>query len=132
KDVLFIEDTIDRYQLKTDSASVQKQYYDQNDNRDLIMRESDYNKYADLSGEDKVDIQDDTAIEVGDSNKVLMDDSQADRLMDVPIKLQDGETIQPDHMIESDAIPEMFSYYIVSDSNFKALPSPIDQKKTVA
>lgn len=132
KDVGFIEDTTDQHQIETNSDAIDMRYFDQNDNQVLIASASDYNRFAELTDEETVQVQDDEAIVVGDSNQVMVNDSYADRLMDVPVKLKKGKTIQPDRMIESDVLPEMNSYYIVSADVYEALPSAVDEEKTIA
>ncbi|WP_449354017.1 ABC transporter permease [Virgibacillus natechei] len=132
KDIDIIEEKIDAYDIQADSSVVDMNYFNQNDRDVLITNESDYNRFAELLGEKKVDVADDEAIVVTDSNRVLVPDSETDRLMDIPVELADGTTIQPDRTLETLVLPEMFSYYIISDDMYEQLPQPASTETTVA
>ncbi|MBY7143831.1 ABC transporter permease [Virgibacillus sp. NKC19-3] len=132
KDIGIIEKTMDAYHIQTDARVVDMNYFNQNDEDVLITNESDYNQVAALIGEKKVQVEDDEAIVVADSDRVLMPGSESDRLMNVPIELADGTTIEPSRMMEAHVLPEMFSYYIISDDRYEQLPQPTSTETNVA
>ncbi|WP_010529850.1 FtsX-like permease family protein [Lentibacillus jeotgali] len=125
EDVRAIEEKMDEYDIEGESGQVDLTYFNRNDGEVLITSESDYNRFADMLGERKVNLDNDEAIVIGDSNRVLAPQSEKDRLMDSPVELADGTTIQPDRLLESShVLPEMYSYYIVSDTAYERLPEP--------
>ncbi|HLR62110.1 MAG TPA: FtsX-like permease family protein [Lentibacillus sp.] len=120
-----IEETIDEHDIKAKSGKIDMTYYSRNDSEVLITSESNYNRFAEMLGERKVNVSNDEAIVIGDSNRVLAPSDEKDRLMDNPVKLADGTVIKPDRLLESShVLPEMYSYYIVSDAAYQRLPQP--------
>lgn len=125
-----VEETLNNYDIQTEKASVELTYFEvENSGRPqvLIAKESEYNRFAALLGEEKIDVAEGKAIVVADSSKIIIGgESKNDRLMDVPIELENGEHVYPDQFISTVVMPEMFSYYIVDDESFKALPGPVE------
>jgi len=123
EDVRLIEETLAAYDIEAESGQVDMHYFNQNDSEVLIVKESDYNRFAGLLDEEKVEVADDEAIVIGDSNQVLAPESEQDRFLEVPVELIDGSTLQPSQFLESShVLPEMYSYYIVSDGMYEKLP----------
>ncbi|SFD99568.1 putative ABC transport system permease protein [Lentibacillus persicus] len=126
-----IVETLDSYDIQAEKASVEMNYFEvENSERPevLIAKESEYNRFAELFGEKKVDVGGDEAIVVSDSSRVMIGASKKERLMDVPIKLKNGRSAHPDRLISTVVMPEMYSYYIVDDETFKALPDSVETK----
>ncbi|HLS09762.1 MAG TPA: FtsX-like permease family protein, partial [Lentibacillus sp.] len=126
-----VDETLNKYDIQTEKASVELNYFEvDNSERPqvLIAKESDYNRFAGLLGEEKVDVGDQGAIVVADSSKVMIGASKKERLMDVPIEMEDGGSIHPDRLISTVVLPEMYAYYIVDDDTFESLPKPVESK----
>jgi putative ABC transport system permease protein len=133
EDVRFIEETIAVHDIEAASGQIDMRYFGQQDSEVLITNESDYNLFANLLGEQKVNVDNDEVIVIGDSNQVLAPESEIGRLMDMPVKLADGSILEPDQLLESShVLPEMFSFYIISDSMYEKLPEPVRVKTSIA
>ncbi|TFJ93510.1 ABC transporter permease [Lentibacillus salicampi] len=130
KEVRFIEKALDKHEIKGDSSVIDKTYFSQNDGEVMITSETSYNRFADLLGENRVRIDDDEAVVITDSSKVMAPGSKVDRLMDSPVKLRDGTTIKPDRMLDEHVLPEMYSYYVISDTMYEKLPEPASVETT--
>ncbi|MFD1361371.1 ABC transporter permease [Lentibacillus salinarum] len=130
-----IDETLNNYDIQTDKASGELNYFEvDNSGRPqvLIAKESEYNHFAELQGEAEVEVDNQEAIVVSDSSKVMIGASKKERLMDVPIELSDGGSIQPNQFISTVVLPEMYSYYIVDDDTFESLPEPVETKTHIA
>jgi len=126
-----VEETLNKYDIQTETASEELNYFEvENSGRPevLISKESEYNRFAALLGEERVDVGKNEAVVVGDSSTVMIGAEQKERLMDVPIVLENGERVHPSRLISTVVMPEMFSYYIVADETFDALPDPVETK----
>ncbi|GGJ87892.1 ABC transporter permease [Lentibacillus kapialis] len=126
-----VDETLDKYDIQAEKASVDLDYFDVENSEQsevLIAKESEYNRFAALIGKEKVDVDKQEAIVVTDSSRVIIDDSKKDRLMDVPIELENGGNITPNRLLSTVVMPEMYSYYIVDDATFKALPNAVNSR----
>ncbi|WP_240377714.1 ABC transporter permease [Bacillus piscicola] len=133
KDIGVIEEALKKHDIAAASGTVDLAYFKQGDGEVLITKASAYNQLAELLGKEKVQVKKDEAVVVSDSNKVLASNEEKDRLLDIPVKLSDGTTIQPTRMRESShVLPEMYSYYIVSDAAYEKLPQPERTETSVA
>src|SRR5699024_1660112 len=61
-----IEETIDEHDIKAKSGKIDMTYYSRNDSEVLITSESNYNRFAEMLGERKVNVSNDEAIVIGD------------------------------------------------------------------
>ncbi|PMC35889.1 ABC transporter permease [Bacillus sp. UMB0899] len=121
KDVSLINKTIDQENMKADHEQTLLRYYEVGEDTNLITSESDFNRFAALIGEDTIEI------EKGQIKVVEFTDSsygQTDELLRQSIKLNTGEILKPMEVIFSRALPEIDSYYVVSDQNYKELQTP--------
>lgn len=127
EDIQFIEETIASHDIAMESGQLEMRYFSQQEDRDvLITNESDYNLFADMLGEEKVSVEDEEVIVIEDGSQVLTPQGEINRLMDIPVELSDGTSLEPDQLRESaHVVPEMFSYYIISDSAYEKLPEAI-------
>jgi putative ABC transport system permease protein len=90
----------------------------------LIAKASDFNRFADLIGEERIEVQEGQlfVIEFPDSSY-----SQTEELMKQAVELNSGVILQPQEVLVSTALPELFSYYVISDHDYEQLPTPIDE-----
>ena len=128
--VQFIEETFEQYDFSYEKVSALLQYYEQQKDAKevLIVPVSDYNKYATFYDESKIELEDDVAIPVDESLRVV-ELQKSNRVKLDEIILADGSTIPVEWemfgLAKPDVIPEMFEYYIVSDKTFEKLGKPV-------
>ncbi|HLR04111.1 MAG TPA: ABC transporter permease [Virgibacillus sp.] len=127
-----IEQNLEKYDITTSQESIAMSYFNQNNERILIVDASTYNRMADLLGADKVTLADDEVIGVKDSDKILGSDNNAGQLKNTPVKLADGASVTPSKMIESNVLPNLYAYYIVGDTIYDQLPRPESREYVTA
>lgn len=130
KDVAFINDTLDERNIKTDKASAVLQYFDVGGNDMLIVKESDYNKFADLVGADHVKLEDGKAAAAEYEVKIGLEEMMTSRLPS-SIPFANGKQLKADQTIRSKALSEP-SYYIVTDKDFAQLKKPKSENRFYA
>ncbi|MCY7789416.1 FtsX-like permease family protein [Bacillus haynesii] len=130
KDVAFINDTLDERNIKTDKASAVLQYFDVGGNDMLIVKESDYNKFADLVGADHVKLEDGKAAAAEYEVKIGLEGDD-DHQLPSSIPLANGKQLKADQTIRSKALSEP-SYYIVTDDDFAQLKKPKSENRFYA
>ncbi|MEN1970186.1 ABC transporter permease [Lentibacillus sp. N15] len=91
----------------------------------LIAKASDYNRFAKLIGEKELDPQENEAFVVDQSSSVVTNTNDSETLMKTPIKLDDGQTIQPYQKISSEVLDEWRAYYVVNDHVYDQLGKPL-------
>jgi putative ABC transport system permease protein len=99
-------------------------YYEVGGKWVVIAKESDFNRFAALIGEEKVTIADGQTLVV-DYEGVPF--GQTEELMQKSIQLKSGENLKPKEFIHSRALPATESYYLVSDKDYQLLPTPTDE-----
>ncbi|ARC61092.1 FtsX-like permease family protein [Bacillus licheniformis] len=130
KDVAFINDTLDERNIKTDKASAVLQYFDVGGNDMLIVKESDYNKFADLVGADHVKLEDGKAAAAEYEVKIGLEGDD-DQQLPSSIPFANGKQLKADQTIRSKALSEP-SYYIVTDKDFAQLKKPKSENRFYA
>lgn len=127
--VKLIDETIVEHGLIANKVSATLHYFIQGTEEAdvLVAPVSDYNKYATLIGFDEVSLDHNSALPVDSSTRTIdMPGTRDLRLTE--ITLADGEELPVDWdrlgEAKPDVLPEMFTYYIVSDDNFNRLTEP--------
>ncbi len=87
----------------------------------LIAKQSDFNRFANLLGEEPIKVRDGEIFVVEFEGT---DFGQTDELLDLKLKLNSGETLEPEEVIFSRALPATDSYFVVSDQDYESLPAP--------
>ncbi|MFP7298303.1 ABC transporter permease [Neobacillus niacini] len=87
----------------------------------LIARESDFNSFAILLGENPIDVREGQLKVVEFTGNQF---GQTEELRKQTIELNSGATLNPKEVIYSRALPATDSYYVVSDQDFEELPAP--------
>lgn len=134
KDIQLIEETLEQNYLAYNKESTTLHYFLQgNDDREvLIVPVSEYNKYASFLGEKQIDVSDHEAIPVDKSIRTIEMPGGGHVILD-NIEFADGSTIPVNWdklgIAKPDLLPEMFEYYIVSDSQFEKLNEPVHISK---
>lgn len=99
-------------------------YYEIGQDQIVIAKQSDFNRFAELIGEERIEIQDGQVLVVEFEGVAF---GQTDELLNQTIKLNSGIKLTPNEVIYSRALPATDSYYLVSDHDSEELPSPVDQ-----
>lgn len=125
-----IEQTLSDHDVKAIKDEMQLHYFDDpnSDSNVLIVKQSEFNRFAKLIGEETVQIDDQHAFVVSQSNVNMMNTGRENRLMDTPLTLQSGSKVEPVNKIDSPVMQTMEAYYIVNDAVFKQLPASIVQE----
>lgn len=121
QDVSLINEVLHEENIKADTEQTLLSYYEIADDRILIAKVSDFNRFAHLIGEKPIEIQEGQAVVVEFEGVAF---GQTKELINVPIELNTGVTLKPDEVIFSRALPATDSYYVVSDKDYSALPAP--------
>lgn len=129
-DLQTIEETLAQYNLTVNNESATLHYFLQGTEQShvLIAPVSDYNKYATLIGVEEVSVGDDDALPVESSKRTIeLPGSGEFDLQEVVLDDNERLPVNWDRLGEarSDVLPEMFTYYIVSDDNFMKMGDSI-------
>ncbi|KAB2331090.1 ABC transporter permease [Bacillus mesophilum] len=91
-----------------------------------IVKASDYNRFAALTGKEELDPEETEAIVVGQSDAILTEDTKADEIMmKEKIQIQDGREIIPSSIIQSAVLDIYNAYYVVNDKIYGQLGEPV-------
>ena len=132
KDIALIEETLTENKVKFETEMMTLSYFKLSEREDnmLIVKQSDYNRYAKLLDEDLIDLSKGQAIVVK-SGAFGVNNKLADELMNEPIELATG-VAEPKKIIQSTVIPVYSAYYIVTDEEYKQLNEPLNEEKFFA
>ncbi|MDQ0231693.1 ABC transporter permease [Metabacillus malikii] len=111
--------------IKTETAHMILTNFEMDATQVMIASEADYNNFATLIGETKVDVKEGEALVVKFQGASF---EAPKNLLDKAITLTTGNTLKPVDEISSKAIPALESYYIVSDHDYQNLPKPISEQ----
>lgn len=120
--------------VKATMESLETNYYKNSAelNGILIVKASEYNRFANLLGEEELHPSDKEAIVMEQSNAMLTEGSKAsESLLKSNIQLKNGEELQPSLVKESSVMTELNGYYVISDSNYEQLEEPIRKDTTI-
>ncbi|MGN9867217.1 FtsX-like permease family protein [Bacillus swezeyi] len=121
KDVALINETLKEKNVKTEKAETVLKYFEINGENELIAKQSDYNRFAALIGAEKIKLAEGKAAAVDFDGRT---DREGKELLKQPITLASGKQIHADQVIQSKALPETGSYYVVTDSDYEQLKKP--------
>lgn len=127
KDTQQLEKILREENIETDTEQIKMHYFEydyKQVDEVLVVKASDYNRFATLLHKDHVLLKSDEAIVVKQNAKNMIKKNLDEELMKRPIRFGDGKTIQPLAQISSNALPEMNAYYIVSDKLYSELSAP--------
>ncbi len=125
QDVKFINQTLQDEKIEADSEQMIMTYYEIANDRILITKASDFNRFASLIDEKQVEVKDGQVIVVEFEGT---DFGQTSELLDETITLESGAILKPNknEVISSRALPATDSYYIISDYDYEQLPTTKD------
>lgn len=134
KDVQRINAILQEENIKADMERIEMTYYhmEASDTPVLIVKASDYNRFARLNNEKEVSPDKNEAVVVNVSARMMGSSSGNSSLIDQPIILQNDLEIKPSETIESELLPEIKGYYIVHDDAFAELGDPLNSSSFFA
>lgn len=128
EDIDYVDATLANYNIENDKVTVDIPYYEQNDWEQsvAIVAPETYNAYAELLGEEQVDLGPNEVVvaEKGDGNLDYFTTS----LDELSLPLANGSMIKPnyvdDNIAKADVLPIMGEYFIVGDNIASELEEP--------
>ncbi|RDW15797.1 ABC transporter permease [Oceanobacillus arenosus] len=127
EDIALINQTLQDENIEANMEQMMLRYFQIGEDPSiLIAKESDFNRFAALIGEDTIDIED------GQMTVVEFEGlpyGQTQELLTQAVELNTGVTLEPHpkEVIYSRALPAFDSYYVVSDKDYEALPHANDE-----
>ncbi|MBP3951656.1 ABC transporter permease [Bacillus suaedae] len=135
QDVKLINDILQKAKIDTKSEALELNYFEIPDlgGRVLVVKASDFNRFASLIQEEEIHPERDEAIVVEQSDVMIVDGPKASvALMKTMLQLDDGQEIQPSRVVESNALSEIGGYYVVNDQIYEQLGAPASSDMTAA
>ncbi|MFP7495475.1 ABC transporter permease [Terribacillus saccharophilus] len=135
QEVQQINTILDEENIKADMESTELAYYDTSveEMSVLIVKASDYNRFAALIDEKELHPEENEAIVMEQSDAVITEGQKAsERLMTSSIQLDNGKEIHPSNTAESTVGLGVTGYYVVDDSTFDELGTPVRTDFTAA
>jgi len=129
QNVAFINKTLKEENIKAYSEHTMLDYYKVGRDKTLIINQSDFNRFALLTGETPINLKNGQVMVVDFIGTNLK--SKRD-LLNETIKLTSGSTLIAKEIIQSKSLPVSGSYYIVSDEDYSQLPKPEDEQSYYA
>jgi len=123
-DVQLINKALQKEKIKANSEHMMWTSYEMSTDWTLIAKESDFNRFAKLIGEDSIEVEEGQLVVVEYPDSSI---SNTEELMTQSVELKSGISLQPNEVIVSKALPEQYSYYVISDLDYENLPKPIDE-----
>ena len=126
QEVQLINDTLQKEKVKANSEHAVLTASKMSTGWTLIVKESDFNRFAKLIGEDSIEIKDGQlfVVEFSDASP-----SGSEELMKQGLELNSGITLEPQKVLISKAFPDWSSYYVISDYDYEQLPEPNDEMR---
>lgn len=129
-----IDQILADYHLTTEKAEIDLTLFDQDGQKVFITTADHYNAFADLIGEQKIELGDEqvTVVEQSDANMM----ASPKNLDNTSVILADGTKAQVDKDVvgiaKPNILPVVNHYYIVGKKIYEQLPEPISAYKQVA
>lgn len=120
--VALINETLQKEHIQANHEQTVLRYFEIGNDRIMIASASDFNRFAELIGEDKVQVKDGQMFAVEFEGMAF---GQTKELMNDTVTLTTGAALQPEKVLNSRAMPERDSYYVVSDHDYELLPETV-------
>ncbi|PAD33585.1 FtsX-like permease family protein [Terribacillus saccharophilus] len=127
QDIQQINSIIEEEKIDTEMEEAELVYFDTTaeESSVLIVKASDYNRFAALISEKELHPEENEAIVVEQSDAVITGGQKAsDILMTSSVQLENGQEIQPSKTVESAVGLGITGYYVVNDSTYTELGTP--------
>ncbi|SHN23350.1 ABC transporter permease [Gracilibacillus kekensis] len=128
RDIRKINTVLQEENIDAQMGKMELNYFEtsEKNNSVLIVRASDYNYFASLIKEKELDPEPNKAIVVEQSDAMLTQETKASEgLMESSIVLEDGETLQPSHVVSTPVLSESAAYYVINDKAYEKLETPV-------
>lgn len=122
QDVAWINETLQEEHIKANKAQADLRYFEAGNDRIMITKLSDFNRFAELIGEDTVNVKDGQVFIVKSEG---ITSGEKNEQQNRAIVLKSGVVLQPEKILYSKALPSS-DYYIVLDKDYEKLPAPAD------
>lgn len=127
-----IEESMHVHNVTADRVDVELHYFEDVEGQQLaVTNVSTYNALANLQGAEEIQLDAGEMIGVKES-VVMIDDFKRRDLPNEPIELENGQRPRVSHMIESNVMPFIDVYFILSDESFAHMPEPRSQESFTA
>lgn len=124
QDVALINETLQEGHIKAAQAHVVFRYFTVENSKVLIAKQSDFNRFAELIGENTVKVKDGQALVIELEVPAF---GQKKALLNKTIVLPSGAALHPEGTLRSRALHAWDSYYVVSDTDYEQLPAPASE-----
>lgn len=124
QNVAIINETLQEENIKANKAQTVLRYFEMGNDSILIAKQSDFNRFAELIGEDTIKVKDGQVFVIEYEGVSF---GQTKELLNEWIELKSGATLQPNEVLYSRAMPATDSYYVVSDKDYEELTAPVDE-----
>ncbi|MDF0727134.1 ABC transporter permease [Cytobacillus sp. S13-E01] len=128
KDIRTINSVLQEEKIDAKMEALELTYFETHENFSsvLIVRATDYNRFAALLDEKELHPNENEAIVVEQSDAILTQESKGSEiLIDSTIKLDSGQEIQPSRAIVSNVLSVYYGYYVVNDKIYEQLGLPV-------
>lgn len=135
QDMQQIDAILEKEKINADMESADLAFYDTSveESPVLIVKASDYNRFAALIDEKELHPEENKAIIIEQSDAVITGGQKAsDILMTSRVQLENGQEIQPSNTVESAVGLGITGYYVVNDSTYTELGTPVRTDFTAA
>lgn len=122
RNVALINATLQEEHIKANHEQTVLRYFEIGNDRIMIANQSDFNRFAELIGEDTIQVSDGQMFVVEFEGMAF---GQTKQLLNETVKLTTGAALQPEKVLYSRAMPEKDSYYVVSDKDYELLPDTV-------
>ncbi|PAE14723.1 hypothetical protein CHH91_17720 [Virgibacillus sp. 7505] len=135
QDMQQIDGILEEKKINADMEFADLTFYDTSleESTVLIVKASDYNRFAALIDEKELHPEENKAIIIEQSDAVITGGQKAsDILMTSRVRLKDGKEIQPSNTVESAVGLGLTGYYVINDSTYTELETPVRTVFTAA
>lgn len=135
QDMQQIDAILEEKRINADMESTDLAFYDTSleESPVLIVKASDYNRFAALIDERELHPEENKAIIIEQSDAVITGGQKAsDILLTSSVQLENGTEIQPNNTVESAVGLGLTGYYVVNDNTYNELGTPVRMDFTAA
>lgn len=137
ENIALIDKILQEENIEVTKEQTTLHYYEKdNDSRVMIVKASDYNRFANLINKESIHVEDGAPFVIDTQLDMMLAGNQGksekELLSDATVELGGETTIEPVQIIESNALPSFMLYYVVSDNDFNKLPAPISEENYYA
>ncbi|WP_058306411.1 ABC transporter permease [Gracilibacillus massiliensis] len=128
-DIRKINTVLEEENIEAQMGKLELNYYELSEqiNSVLIIRASDYNYFASLIEAKELHPEPNKAIVVEQSDAMISQGTKAsERLMESKITLEDGEKLDPSHVVSTSVMSEYSAYYVINDKAYEKLETPVN------